>query len=145
MLKGIPAVISPDLLKTLCEMGHGDLLVLGDANFPAKTCAAQRGAALIRADGLGVSVLLDAILRLLPLDYSEKAVFLMEPDRPIAVPIFKVYEEIVSRYDSRGGGLFERIERFSYYDLARQAACVVQTGETALYANIILRKGVVEG
>jgi len=144
MLKGIPGVLSPELLHVLCEMGHGDLIVLGDANFPAKSCARARGAAYLRSDGLGVPELLDAILTLMPLDYSGKSVFLMEPDRPVGVPIWKEYRSIVAAHDTRGGELMETVERFAYYDLARQAACVVQTGERAVYANIILKKGVVE-
>lgn len=144
MLEGIPGVLSPELLKALCEMGHGDLIVLGDANFPAKTYAQKAGAPLIRADGVGVPVLLDAILQLFPLDYCEKTVFLMEPDRPIDVPIWREYQEIVTKYDGRGARTFQPIQRFDYYEQAAKAACVVQTGETAVYANITLKKGVVE-
>lgn len=144
MLRGIPDVLSPELLAILCGMGHADTIVLGDGNFPAAACAQQGGGRLVRADGIGVPALLDAILRLMPLDYAEKPVLLMEPDRPVQVPIWEEYEKIIAKYEPRGGAVTGRLERFAFYEAARRSFCVVQTGERAVYANIILAKGVVE-
>lgn len=139
MLKNISPVISPELLKILMEMGHGDELVIGDGNFPAASVA-QR---LVRADGHGVPEILDAILALMPLDtYVEAPVALMdngdENNRP---EIWAKYEEIVKK--NEGEKKFALEERFDFYDRARNAYAVVATGETAIYANIILKKGVV--
>ncbi|MDD2213071.1 fucose isomerase [Oscillospiraceae bacterium HV4-5-C5C] len=145
MLKGIPAVLSPELLKTLCEMGHSDRLVLADGNFPVPTMG--RDAVIIRADGHGVPELLDAILTLFPLDaYVEHPVTLMEvmPGDPVATPIWETYKEIIARHDPRGAAVIGSTDRFSFYQEARQCYCIVATGETALYANIILQKGVVQ-
>lgn len=144
VLRGVPKVLSPELLKPLCEMGHGDLLVLGDVNFPAAACARKSGAVLVRADGLDCTELLDAVLRLTPLDYCEKSAYLMRPDRPVQVPIWDDYRRIISRYEPRGESVIGELECFSYYEMAEEAACIVQTGETAIYANIALRKGVME-
>ena len=143
MLKGIPSILSPELLKILMEMGHGDTIVIGDGNFPAASIAA--GSRLVRLDGHGVPEILDAILQLFPLDpYVETPVSLMEvvPGDPVETPIWDVYATVVKKHepDVKIG----HIERFAFYDEARKAYAVVATGETALYANIILRKGVVK-
>ncbi|MGE5604523.1 MAG: L-fucose mutarotase [Bacteroidota bacterium] len=140
MLKGISKIISPDLLAILMEMGHGDELVLGDGNFPAAAYA-QR---LVRADGHSIPELLDAILKFYPLDpYVKKAVCLMEvvPGDPVQTPIWDDYREIVKKYEPKAE--FEKIERFVFYERAKKAYAIVATGESALYANIILKKGVV--
>lgn len=140
MLKKIPDILSPELLKILMEMGHGDELVIGDGNFPAASMA-QR---LVRCDGHGVPDLLDAILTFFPLDtFVEKPVALMQVvDKNAPRPeIWSTYEEIISRRE--GDRQIEQVERFSFYDRAREAYCIVATGEEALYANIILKKGVV--
>lgn len=140
MLKGIPPILSPELLKILMEMGHGDEIVLGDGNFPAATCA-QR---LVRCDGHGVPELLDAILKLFPLDtYTEAPVSLMAvvPGDNTKPVIWDQYREIASRY--MPGVKIEFIERFAFYERTKKAFAVVATGEKALYANIILKKGVV--
>lgn len=145
MLKGIPAVISPRLLKVLCEMGHGDRIVLSDGNFPAASVG--KGSIVIRADGHEVPELLDAILRLMPLDESiEKPVSLMEvsPGDNVETPIWSTYEEIVGKYDSRGPEAFRLVERYAFYDEAAACYCIVATGEKALYANIMLQKGVIK-
>jgi L-fucose mutarotase len=139
MLKNISPVISPELLKILMEMGHGDELVIGDGNFPAASVAKR----LVRADGHGVPELLDAVLALMPLDtYVEAPVALMdngdEKNRP---EIWDKYENIVKARE--GERQFELVERFAFYDRAKKAYAVVATGETAIYANIILKKGVV--
>ena len=144
MLKGIPTILSPQLLKVLCEMGHGDMLVIGDGNFPAETIG--KDAIVIRMDGHGVPELLDAILKLYPLDtYVDKAVNLMEvvPGDPVETPIWDEYKDIVAKYDVRGTAAIGHIERFAFYEEAKKAYAIVATSEKALYANIILTKGVV--
>ena len=141
MLKGIPKVISPELIKIMLEMGHGDELVLGDGNFPAVSCA-QR---VVRADGLNIPVLLDAILRFYPLDkYVKAPVALMAvvPGDTVQPTIWEEYRRIVAKYDSQAAG-FEFVEPFAFYERAKKAFAIVATGEEALYANVILRKGVV--
>ena len=144
MLKGIPAIISPELLKILCEMGHSDTIVIADGNFPSESVG--KNAKVIRADGHGVPEILEAILKLFPLDtYVEKPVSLMQvtPGDTVETPIWDVYKDIVSKEDSRGAEAFSEIERFKFYEEAKKAYCVIATGETALYANIMLQKGVV--
>lgn len=138
MLKGIPGILSPELLKILMEMGHSDELVIGDGNFPAASNAKR----LIRCDGHGVPELLDAILTLMPLDtYVPAPVFLMETTQGDPRPaIWEDYQRILAKHQAVKT---ERIERFAFYDRAKKAYAVVATGETALYANIILKKGVV--
>lgn len=138
MLKNISPVISPELLKILMEMGHGDEIVIGDGNFPAASMA-QR---LVRLDGHGVPEVLDAVLRLMPLDtYVDAPVALMDNngDRPA---IWEKYEETVK--SNEGEKNIELMERFAFYDRAKKAYAVIATGETAIYANIILKKGVVK-
>lgn len=123
------------------EMGHGDELVIADGNFPS----ASVGQRLVRLDGHGVPPILDAILRFFPLDtYAENAAFLMEvvPGDPTKPTIWEEYRKIVSNHEE-GFGDFGTVERFAFYEQAKQAYAVVATGETALYANIILKKGVV--
>jgi L-fucose mutarotase len=139
MLKNISPILSPELLKILMEMGHGDEIVIGDGNFPAASIA-QR---LVRLDGHGVPEILDAILRLMPLDtYVDAPVALMdngdEANRPA---IWAQYEDVVRK--NEGDKAFELVERFAFYDRAKKAYAVIATGETAIYANIILKKGVV--
>lgn len=144
MLKGIPQILSPELLKVLCEMGHSDQIVLSDGNFPAESMG--KDCIVIRCDGHGVPELLDAILTIFPLDtYVEKSVNLMEvvPGDTVETPIWETYKEIISKYDSRGGATVSNIERFDFYNKAKKAYAIVATGEKALYANVILQKGVV--
>lgn len=141
MLKGISSLISPDLIKILMEMGHSDEIVFADGNFPAASHA-QR---LVRCDGHGVPELLEAVLPLFPLDsYVEHPVALMAvtPGDPVETPIWEQYRRIVAKYHAQPDA-FEEIERFAFYERAKQAYAVVSTGERALYANIILKKGVV--
>lgn len=139
MLKNISPIISPELLKILMEMGHGDEIVIGDGNFPAASIA-QR---LVRLDGHGVNEIVDAILRLMPLDtYVDAPVALMDNGDPANTPpIWEDYKKTVNAIE--GDKEFELVERFDFYDRAKKAYCVVATGETAIYANIILKKGVV--
>ncbi len=144
MLKGIPAIIPPELLKVLAEMGHGDEITLGDANFPGHSCAEH----VIRMDGHGIPTILDAILQIFPLDsYSDHPVSLMQvmPGDPCKTPIWDEYKKIVSKHDPRGAAAFEEVERFDFYDrVIDKSYAVIMTGETALYANVILKKGVIK-
>ena len=144
MLKGIPSVLSPELLKVLCEMGHSDTIVIADGNFPAETIG--KDAIVIRADGHGVPEILEAILKVFPLDtYVEKPVSLMQvvPGDNVESPIWEVYRKLVSEVDDRAGNAFVEVERFEFYERAKNAYAVIATGETAIYANIMLQKGVV--
>jgi len=140
MLKGISPIISPELLKILMEMGHGDEIVIGDGNFPAASCA-QR---LVRLDGHGVTDVLDAILALMPLDtYVDLPASLMATTNGDPTPeIWADYKKVLAKYNEKTE--MKELERFEFYDRAKAAYAVVATGETAVYANIILKKGVVK-
>ena len=143
MLKGIPAILSPELLKVLCEMGHGDTIVIADGNFPSETIG--KNAKVIRADGHGVPELLDAILKVFPLDtYVEKPVSLMQvmPGDKVETPIWDEYRAEMEAVEGDRVHMTE-IERFAFYDRAKTAYAVIATGEAALYANLILKKGVI--
>lgn len=139
MLKGISPMISPELLKILAEMGHGDELVIGDCNFPA----ASMNKRCVRADGHRATELLDAILRLFPLDaYVEAPVSLMAVvpgDLKDDPPIWKEFASIVQKHEP--GTKFEHVERFAFYERAKNAYATIATGEQALYACIIIKKG----
>ena len=146
MLKNIPPILSPELLKVLCEMGHSDRIVIADGNFPAE--ALGKDAIVIRADGHGACELLDAILTLFPLDtYVEKPAILMQlMDRDVGrveTPIWDKYAEIIANHDERGRGAMGNIDRFDFYDEAKKCYCIIATGESAIYANIMLQKGVI--
>lgn len=144
MLKHIPPILSPELLKVLCEMGHSDRLVISDGNFPAESMG--KNAIVIRCDGHGVPELLDAILTVFPLDtYVEKPVNLMQvmPGDPVETPIWDTYKAIIARHDPRGEAAVGEIERFAFYEEARKVYCIIATSETSLYANIMLQKGVI--
>ena len=146
MLNHVPHLLTPELVKALCEMGHSDTIVLADANFPGTMIARAQGALLLRADGHGVPELLDAILEVFPLDtYVEHPVNLMEvmPGDDVETPIWDTYKEIVEKHDKRGGDAIGHIERFAFYDEAKKVYAIIATGESALYANIMLQKGVV--
>ena len=138
LLKGIPNIISPELLKILMEMGHGDEIVIADGNFPAASIA-QR---LVRVDGIGTIEILEAILKLMPLDqYDTNNVGLMKVckgDNVVPV-IWNDYENIVKTVDAAAGIFY--LERFEYYERAKNAYAIIATGEKAQYANIILKKG----
>ena len=142
MLKNIPKILSPEMVKTLMEMGHGDEIVIADGNFPAETY----GKRVVRCDGHGVPELLDAIMQLFPLDtYTDKPVMLMEvvPGDPVVPTIWEEYKDIINKYEPENCKI-EMIERFAFYERAKTAYAVVATGEEAIYANIILKKGVVK-
>ena len=140
MLKGISPLISPELLKILCEMGHGDEIVLADANFPAESM----GHIAVRADGIPATSLLEAILPLFPLDGYDRSNFVLmeipasEPKKPA---IWESYEKILKTFDDQAE--ITHMERFAYYERAKKAYAIVATGERAIYANIILKKGVI--
>ena len=144
MLKNIPSVLTPELLKILMEMGHGDEIVIADGNFPGASIARN----LIRCDGHGVPVFLDAVMQLLPLDqYVEQPVALMQvvPGDNVVPTIWDEYKDIINKYDPDGmKNGFDMVERFAFYERAKKAYAVVMTGESAIYANIILKKGVVK-
>lgn len=144
MLKGIPKIISPELLKVLCEMGHSDRIVIADGNFPAESMG--KNAKVIRCDGHGCVELLDAILQLFPLDtYVENPVSLMKvmPGDNVKTPIWDEYKSVISKYDERGASAVGGIERFAFYEEAKKAYAIIATSESALYANIMLQKGVI--
>ena len=140
MLKGINKIISPDLLRVLAKMGHGDEIVLSDGNFPGESI----GRIVLRSDGTGVPELLSAILELFPLDQYDNNVYLMdktEQDRDLKVEIWDEYKKIVKDHTDREPVF---LERFEFYERAKKAYAVVVTGESAIYANVILKKGVVK-
>lgn len=144
MLKGIPKILSPELLKVLCEMGHSDRIVIADGNFPSESMG--KNAKVIRMDGHGTSEILEAILKVFPLDtYVEKPVSLMQvmPGDTVETPIWKDYERIVKTVGERDADAIGEIERFKFYEEAKTAYAIIATSELALYANIMLQKGVV--
>ncbi len=144
MLKGIPKILSPELLKILCEMGHGDRVVIADGNFPAESMG--KDAVVVRMDGHGTCEILEAILQVFPLDtYVDHPVNLMQVMQgdPVETPIWESYKDIIQKTDARGESAIGQIERFSFYEEARRAYAIIATGESALYANIMLQKGVV--
>jgi L-fucose mutarotase len=141
MLKGIPPILPPDLLKILMEMGHGDEIVIADGNFPAASHA-QR---LVRCDGHDVPPLLDAVLQLFPLDTFVKhpvALMAVVPGDQYSPKIWPVYKKVVQKHHPKLTE-FEKLERHAFYERARKAYAVVATGELARYANLILKKGLV--
>lgn len=143
MLKGIPAILSPELLCALSQMGHGDELVIADGNFPCQSVG--KNSIVIRADGHGVPEILDAILQLFPLDtYTEKPVGLMEVVKGdnVETPIWEKYNELLEKHEPNHHEI-EYIERFAFYERAKKAYLIIATSEQALYANILLKKGVV--
>lgn len=143
MLKGVPQILSPELLKILCEMGHSDQIVIADGNFPTESIG--KDCIVIRCDGHGIPELLDGILKVFPLDtYVENPVNLMKvmPGDTVETPIWDEYKKIIEKYDNRKN-VVGTIERFEFYDEAKKAYAIIATGEKALYANVILQKGVV--
>ena len=145
MLYNIPYILTPDLLKALYEMGHSDTIVLADANFPGAQMARAGGALLLRADGHGIPELLDAILQLMPLDgFVEKPVTIMdkmEMHRDLKCPVWDEFTDIVAKHDERGADAVGFLDRFAFYDAAKDAYAVVSTSETAFYACIMIQKG----
>ncbi len=141
MLKGIPSILSPELLKILMEMGHGDEIVIGDGNFPAASMARR----LVRCDGHDVPTLLEAILTLFPLDSfvpHQAALMQIVPGTAGTPPIWETFQMLLNQAEPVNHNI-EFVERFAFYERAKQAYAIVSTGEQSLYANIILKKGVV--
>ncbi len=141
MLKGIPSILSPDLLKVLMEMGHGDELVLADGNFPAFAHPGR----VVRADGHGIPELLDAILKFMPLDpYVENPVILMAvlAGDPYVPEVWADYRRIAAEHDPKGAREIA-VHKKDFYERSQKAYALVTTSEKALYANIIIKKGVV--
>ena len=138
MLKNIPKIIPPDLLKILCEMGHGDEIVIADGNFPA----ASVGQRVVYMCGNGGCEVLKAVLELIPLDTYQKPLYLMAKTQgdETPTPIWDEYREIAKQYTTEN---FEYIERFAFYERAKKAYAVISTGESALYANVLIKKGVI--
>lgn len=140
MLKNIPSILSPQLLKVLMEMGHGDEIIIADGNFPGESLCQQ----VIRLDGHGVPDVLEAVLSLMPLDqYVEAPVSLMEVVKgdDYKPEIWDTYIEVLK--SAKEDVTIEHVERFAFYEKAKKAYAVVMTGETSLYANVFLKKGVV--
>jgi L-fucose mutarotase len=139
MLKGIAPCVSPDLLKVLAEMGHGDEIILADAHFPGHTFNAH----VLRADGLGIPTLLDGILPILELDSYAPPLAMMAavPGDRLDPKVEASYMKVIRKHVP-GAKVPERVERFAFYERAKKAFAVVMTGETAKYGNIILKKGV---
>lgn len=138
MLKGIDPLLSPELLKILMEMGHGDEIVIGDGNFPGANYAKR----LVRLDGQGIPAVLKAVLSVMPLDDCvPESVILMKPTLGDPEPeIWQIYQEILKRENSDIGAL----ERFLFYERAREAYAVIATSEPSPYGNIILKKGFIK-
>lgn len=144
MLKGVPAILSPQLLKVLCEMGHGDEIVIADGNFPAESMG--KDAVVLRADGHGVPEILDAVLKMIPLDqYVETPAALMEvvPGDDCVPVIWEQYRALLEE-NGEDPARIEMMERFAFYERAKKAYAIIATGESAIYANILLKKGVVK-
>eukprot|EP00056_Hartaetosiga_gracilis_P014353 m.240378 g.240378 ORF g.240378 m.240378 type:complete len:161 (+) comp14973_c0_seq1:107-589(+) len=147
ILKGVPAVLPPTLLLAIANMGHGDELVIADANFPAESVGACTPGGVVRCDGLDACTLLDALLQLLPLDETTSpcALMTMMPmhiEQGWEVPIWENYKELVNKHEKRKVQ-FSVVERFAFYERAKEAYVVVATGESALYANLLLKKGII--
>ena len=140
MLKGIPPILGPDLLYILRAMGHGDEIVIVDANYPADSAGPQ----LVRLDGLTVSDVLDAVLSLMPLDdFVDEQAFGMEmmgePGKRIDT--HKDFEKIIQKHEPKMK--LSLIERFAFYERVHGAYAIVQTGERRLYGNVLLKKGII--
>lgn len=147
MLLNIPHFIPPELLSTLCEMGHSDRIVLADANFPGASIAKKGNVKFIRMDGTNIPELLDAVLQLIPLDHCPAQPVLlmqkMESDAHLEIPIWDEYKKIVGKYAPQGENAVGHMDRFDFYDAAENVYCIVQTGESSIYANVMVQKGVV--
>jgi L-fucose mutarotase len=140
MLKNIPPILSPDLLHALRAMGHGDEIVIVDANFPAESS----GPPVIRLDGLLATDVCDAVLSLMPLDtFVDEQAFAMEVvDNPKKrEQTHKDFDKLVKKHEP--GMKLSLLERFAFYERASQAFVIVQTGERRLYGNVLLKKGII--
>ena len=141
MLVGISPLIGPELLSTLCRMGHGDEIVLADAHFPGESCSRR----CLRADGLLIADLLEGMLPLFALDtYVDHPVATMAPvpGDQLDPAVESSYRQVIDRHWPDTPAI-EQVERFAFYERTREAFAVVMTGDTAKYGNIILKKGVI--
>ena len=141
MLIGIPVVLTPDLLRHLSAMGHGDELIIVDVNFPAEACADR----VERLAGVTASEALTAISSVLPLDsYDDAPARTMQVvDDPDEIPDTRVEFQRIIDKRADNPAIIQAVERFEFYEQAKRAYCIVQTAERRLYGNIILKKGVV--
>lgn len=142
MLKKISSLLSPDLVKTLMEMGHGDEIVIADGNFPAASHAKR----LVRSDGLKIPELLEAVLELFPLDiYVESPVSLMKSaeEKSYIPEIWDKYKNILVNTNNEVIDI-DFMERFDFYERSKSSFAIITTSEKSLYANILLKKGVIE-
>lgn len=140
MLKGISPLLSPELLAVLCRMGHGDEVVLADAHFPGETFNSR----VVRADGLKIPPLIDAILPLFVLDaYVPDPIVMMAavPGDTLDRSVLGAYRAAIERHVPNAPPT-TFIDRFKFYERSKSAFAVLMTGETAKYGNIILKKGV---
>ncbi|MBZ9937108.1 ribose ABC transporter [Mesorhizobium sp. BR1-1-16] len=142
MLRGIDPIIGPDLLFTLRAMGHGDEIVIVDANFPALAMAKR----LIRMDGHDAVRVADAVLSLMPLDRfapDETAIRMEVVGEPDAVPpVCALFQDVIDHRDP--GYKLAKLERFAFYERAKQSFAIIATGERRLYGNVILKMGVID-
>ncbi|MBO9475875.1 ribose ABC transporter [Shimia sp. R10_1] len=145
MLRNINPLLSPDLLHTLRAMGHGDEIVIADANFPATSTATSTGPTCIRADGSSASEILEAVLSVMPLDsfVPDPALTMQVVGDPDAVPEAVADFQTIIETTADIPAQIQTLERFAFYDRAARAFAIVQTGERRLYGNIILKKGVI--
>lgn len=146
ILKFIPRVLPPRLLYVLASMGHGDEIVLADANFPSESVAKANNAEIVRMDAVNVPEVLSAVCKLMPLDTYEKPAAVMSVvDHDVGKvdpsAVWKTYSKIMEQEENIEIKL-EEVERFAFYERAKNAYCIVATGESALYGNLILKKGV---
>lgn len=142
MLLNVPKILSPELIKVLAEMGHGDSIVLADANFPCHSICAR----VVRADGIPMPALLDAVMQVIPLDdfIPQPVSLMLVADTDDYEPVMRdSYPAIIGKH-TKAKGRIAYLERFAFYEKAKQAYAVVATGETARYGNIILQKGVID-
>ena len=141
MLRNIPGILSPDLLHALRAMGHGDDIVIADANFPGTSS----GVTCIRLDGISATDTLKAVLTVMPLDtfVPDPALVMQVVGDPHAAPaIVSEFQTIIDQTADNPAQIGS-LERFAFYERAKKAFVVVQTGEQRLYGNIILKKGVI--
>ncbi|MGA3346977.1 MAG: L-fucose mutarotase [Terracidiphilus sp.] len=140
MLIGVSPIISPELLRMLCEMGHGDELVLADSNFPGVSMARR----LVRADGLSIADLLAGIAPLFPFDKYDQPLFMMQvvTGDTLDSAVEADYMNVIRKYHPQIVAP-QRIERHAFYERARSAYAVLMSGETRIYGNLIIKKGVV--
>ena len=143
MLKTLPPILTPDLLHALASMGHGDEVALVDAHFPASRVAQQGLNRLVRLPGLSATAVLEAVLQVLPLDDSASACAWTMQVMGDAHRVPDAVAEFQSVLKRQGMSEVATLERFAFYEQAKAAYVVVQTGDERTYANILLRKGLV--